>query len=118
MFGVGAGTMSSCTGSSINQCVQVVGVYYDPVESTGYYKVCMVMLTKGAKALTALRVVVDRSEILGELIGGRVASSLFLTVSTLVISLSIPVTLTLWIAAERDLGSLCCQNTTKGCLGC
>ena len=33
--------MSSCEGSSINHCVQVVGVYFDPTTSTGYYKVCI-----------------------------------------------------------------------------
>jgi len=34
-----SGSMSGCVGSTINQCVQVVGVYYDPIENTGYYKV-------------------------------------------------------------------------------
>lgn len=34
-----SGAMTSCTGSTINLCVQVVGVYYDPVSDAGYYKV-------------------------------------------------------------------------------
>jgi hypothetical protein len=33
-----SGTMSSCVGSTINTCAQIVGVYYDPVSDTGYYK--------------------------------------------------------------------------------
>ena len=31
--------MASCVGTTINQCVQVVGVYYDPIADVGYYKV-------------------------------------------------------------------------------
>ena len=33
-----SGALSSCTGSTINACVQIVGVYYDPVSDSGYYK--------------------------------------------------------------------------------
>jgi cathepsin H len=33
------GTMSQCMGTDINQCIQVVGVYYDPVSNMGYYKI-------------------------------------------------------------------------------
>ena len=33
-----SGTLTACEGTTINQCVQIVGVYYDPVSDTGYYK--------------------------------------------------------------------------------
>ena len=34
-----SGTLSACVGNTINTCAQIVGVYYDPVSDSGYYKV-------------------------------------------------------------------------------
>ena len=34
-----SGTMYQCIGTTINHCVQVTGVNYDPVTNSGYYKV-------------------------------------------------------------------------------